>query len=132
MVETPKAASAEILVVEDDPQVRAMLRQVLEVAGFGVREASDGKDAMKRWQERPSDLVITDLLMPEMDGLEVISQLRKLSPATKIIAITGGGPTKRLNFLQPAKLLGASRTLHKPFERAELLQHVRDLLAQSA
>ncbi|TKB79543.1 MAG: response regulator [Nitrospira sp.] len=92
MVDTPEAISADILIVEDDAQVRAMLRQMLEVAGFRVREAINGKEAMKSWKADQPDLVITDVLMPEMDGFEVITSLRKLDPQSKVIAITGGGP----------------------------------------
>lgn len=91
MVDTPESASADILIVEDDAQVRAMLRQMLEVAGFRVREAVNGKEAMKSWKADHPDLIITDVLMPEMDGFEVITTLRKLDPHSKIIAITGGG-----------------------------------------
>ena len=127
MVDAPET-TADILIVEDDAQVRAMLRQMLETAGFIVREAPDGKKALQRWQERRPDLVITDVLMPEMDGFEVITALRKQDPIAKIIAITGGGATKLTNLLPAARHLGASRTLQKPFERQDLLQQVRELL----
>lgn len=132
MVDTPEAISAEILIVEDDAQVRAMLRQMLEVAGFRVREAVNGKEAMKSWKADQPDLVITDVLMPEMDGFEVITSLRKLDPQSKVIAITGGGAAKLTNLLLTAKHLGASRTLLKPFDRDVLLQQVRELLQQTA
>ncbi|MBI5855246.1 MAG: response regulator [Nitrospirae bacterium] len=132
MVDTPESVSADILIVEDDAQVRAMLRKMLEVAGFRVREATNGKDAMKSWKALRPDLVITDVLMPEMDGFEVITTLRKLDPQSKIIAITGGGAAKLTNLLPAAKHLGASRTLEKPFERDELLKQVRELLQRTA
>ena len=128
----PDTGSHSILIVEDDPQVRAMLRQMLEAAGFRVREAVNGKEAMKSWKADPPDLVITDVLMPEMDGFEVITSLRKLDPQSKIIAITGGGAAKLTDLLPTAKHLGAAKTIHKPFEREEMLQQVRDLLHASS
>lgn len=127
-LETVEPESADILVVEDDAQVRAMIRQVLEVAGYHVREASDGKKAVQTWQAHPPDLTITDVLMPEMDGFEVIIAIRKQNPTAKIIAITGGGAAKLTNLLPAARHLGASRTLPKPFERQDLLKQVRELL----
>lgn len=131
-LETPETVTADILIVEDDVQVRAMLRQMLEVAGFRVRDATNGKEAMAAWTERRPDLVITDVLMPEMDGFEVITSLRKLDPTAKIIAITGGGAAKLTNLLPAAKLLGAVKTLHKPFGRKEMLQQVQEVLRASA
>jgi CheY-like chemotaxis protein len=131
-VEAPEAVSGDILIVEDDAQVRAMLRQMLEVAGFRVWEATDGKKAVQSWNEHRTDLVITDVLMPEMDGFEVITALRKLDPRAKIIAITGGGAAKLTNLLPAARHLGAARTLLKPFDREELLRQVRDLLRCTA
>ncbi len=114
--------------MEDDAQVRTMLRQMLEVAGYRVREALDGKRAIRSWQEDRPDLVITDVLMPEMDGFEVITAIRKQDPTAKIIAITGGGAAKLTNLLPAARHLGAARTLQKPFERQDLLNQVREVL----
>lgn len=116
-----------ILVIDDDSQTRQMLRQALERAGYSVVEARDGAEGLQYYQENPADLVITDILMPEKEGLETIRELREKFPSVKIIAISGGGRTGKLDFLPVAKKLGALRTLYKPFPLQELLDAVRDL-----
>lgn len=116
-----------ILVIDDDNQTRQMLRQALERAGYSVVEARDGAEGLRHYQENPVDLVITDILMPEKEGLETIQELRERFPSVKIIAISGGGRTGKLDFLHVAEKLGALRTLHKPFPLQELLDAVRDL-----
>ncbi len=120
---------ARILVIDDEDQMRGMLRQALERAGYEVEEARDGREGLWRYQASPPALVITDILMPEKEGLEIIRDLRRDNPEVKIIAISGGGRTGNLNFLEIAAKLGAQRTLQKPFGLRELLQTVQELLS---
>ena len=119
-----------VLVVEDDEQVRTMLRMTLEQAGYEIEEAADGVAAGLAQRRRPVDLVITDIVMPEQDGLATIIDLRKNYPVTKIIAISGGGSTSPGCYLEPAKALGADLTFPKPITRERLLGAVRELVGE--
>ena len=120
-----------ILIIDDEDQPRRMLQQVLTRAGYEVIEARNGNEGLQYFRARPTDLIITDILMPEKEGLETIIDIRREFPAVKIIAISGGGRTGNLNFLEVAKRLGAQHTLQKPFELQEMLGAVRDLLQES-
>ena len=120
-----------ILIIDDEDQPRRMLQQVLTRAGYEVIEARNGNEGLQYFRARPTDLIITDILMPEKEGLETIIDIRREFPAAKIIAISGGGRTGNLNFLEVAKRLGAQHTLQKPFELQEMLGAVRDLLPGS-
>jgi CheY-like chemotaxis protein len=114
-----------VLVVDDEEQVRQLIREALEQAGYEVEEASDGKEGLKRYRSRPTDLVIMDILMPDQDGLETIMTLHREFPNSRVIAMTGGSEVIGiLNFLDVAKMLGANRTLQKPFEVKALLEAV--------
>ena len=121
---------ARILLVDDDDAIRGMLRKMLMSAGFEVEEAANGNVAVAAYCRQPSDLVITDLVMPEKDGLETIMELRRLDPAVKIIAMSGGGrslgPGER--YLESARTFGALRVLSKPFSASALLKAVSDVL----
>ena len=119
---------ARILVIDDDVQIQAMLRQMLEREGYEVVDAPDGKVGMKLYREQKPDLVITDLIMPEKEGIETIMELQREFPDVKIIAISGGGVIAAENYLCLAKGLGALRTFAKPFERNEILEAVGQLL----
>ncbi len=114
-----------ILVVDDEPQIRSMLRDSLGRAGFDVSEASDGKEAIEILRKNSFDVVVADILMPEKDGLEVIMYLQRESPLTKCVAMSA--PSNRV-FLQSAQLLGATRVIEKPFTAAEIEAAVRDVL----
>ena len=118
-----------ILIIDDEAPVRDMLRQMLEKEGYEVVEAPEGNAGIRLFRDNPTDLVITDILMPDKEGIETILELQKTFPQVKIIAISGGGRIK-LNVLPVAKAFGALRTLAKPFERKELLEAVRAVLAQ--
>ena len=118
---------ARILVVDDDEQIRQMLVQTLQQAGYEVADVTNGTEAIAAAGLVPFDLMITDILMPETDGLEVISQLRAKCPKMRIIAISGGGLSE-IDLLPTAKLLGAVRTLYKPFELKRLLAVVTEVL----
>ncbi len=98
--------------------------------GHEVVNASNGKEGIKLFRENGADLIITDIVMPEKEGLETIMELRKGYPDVKIIAISGGGRVDPESYLTMAEKMGASRTLTKPFEREELLEAVRELLGE--
>jgi CheY-like chemotaxis protein len=113
-----------ILVIDDEIGIRRALRTVLERAGYEVREARSGQDALQLWREEASDLVITDIHMPDKDGIETILELRALSPDLPILAVSGSGEKKCRALLHDAKLTGAIWTLDKPFGLTELLECV--------
>jgi CheY-like chemotaxis protein len=119
---------ARILIIDDDKMVLNMLRQVLEGAQHTVVEASNGEVAMRLWREHAADLIITDILMPEKDGLEVIRELRRECPTVKVIALSGGSRKIHFDALDVAKRFGAVSTLEKPFELKELLASVNTVL----
>ena len=118
-----------ILVIDDDDQMRVLLRQVMEWAGFEVAEAEDGREGMQLQRRQPADLVITDLIMPEQEGMETIRLLKKEFPQTRIIAISGGGRIGPEAYLPAAQELGADRVFSKPFDVRELAGAVKELLA---
>ena len=122
------AAGVCILLIDDDEQFRLMLRYMLESAGYTVVETANGRDGVCRYRQTPTDVVITDLIMPEQEGAETIEILRRDKPEAKIIAISGGPRGGKMDCLEMAKHLGAQRILRKPFEREELLQALRELL----
>ncbi|PID71682.1 MAG: response regulator [Desulfobulbus propionicus] len=117
-----------ILVIDDDEQMRTLIRQVMEWAGYEVVEANNGREGMRLQQQIKADLVITDLIMPEQEGLETITALKSLYANTKIIAISGGGRIGPEAYLPAAKELGADRVFSKPFNVQELAAAVKELL----
>ncbi len=121
---------ARILVIDDDGRVRETLRVLLTQAGHQPVFSIDGKRGMEAFAEARPDLVITDILMPEKDGLETIHDLRDLQPDIPILAISAAGHAGRMSFLGAAGLLGADRMLPKPFEFEDLLAAVTALLAK--
>ncbi|HKP01483.1 MAG TPA: response regulator [Nitrospiraceae bacterium] len=115
-----------VLVVDDEDQLRQLIREILEQAGYQVTEARDGKEAVLQYRLAPADVIIMDILMPEQDGLETTSTLRREFPNVKIIAITGSSEMIGiLSFLDVAKMLGAHRALQKPFDMQTLLDTVQ-------
>ena len=120
----------QILVVDDDPKVRWFCRSVLQHAGYVVAEAPNGRAALAALREGPAELLLCDVFMPEMDGIETILQLQRHGHAPKIIAMSGGGShLDRQNVLKIAGHLGAVRVLEKPFTADVLLDAVGDVLA---
>jgi YesN/AraC family two-component response regulator len=117
-----------LLIVNDDPQILKMLHQILEHEGYDVNEAPNGNQALRLYWENPADLIITDIIMPEKDGIEIIIKLKRDYPDVKIIAISGGGRIDSELYLDMAKKLGVQRTFAKPVERKQLLNAVRDIL----
>lgn len=116
-----------ILVIDDDPELREVLSRALSQVGYDVATASDGRQASVLYRGSIPDIVITDIYMPDKDGLETLMELRRDFPGVKVIAISGG--ISHENILHVASALGASRTLVKPFEPDELLQAVAALAA---
>jgi len=119
---------ARVLVIDDEEQVRTLIREVLEGAGHEVMEARNGREAIKLYEAHPTDVVITDLVMPEQDGIETIRELRRRVPAVKIIAVSGAQQKLNLDLLYVAEKLGALRTMEKPFDIRKLVALVEELL----
>lgn len=120
---------ASVLVIDDDQEVREFLVTVLERAGHVVIAAVNGRDGVAMFRANPVQVVITDIIMPEKDGIETILDLRREHPDLKVIAISGGGRTTPENYLHSARLLGADRAIRKPFKNEDILQAVADLTA---
>ena len=117
-----------ILVIDDDETTRHVLRAILEREGYTVLDAPDGDKGIRQYQENPTDLVITDIIMPGKEGIETIRDLRREFPNVKIIAVSGGGRIGPVSYLKMAKGLGALRTLNKPIDRTALLKTVEEVL----
>lgn len=120
---------ASILIVDDDAPIRTLLRCILEEDGHQIREAPDGEVGLILYRDAPADLVITDILMPERDGMEVTLAPTQEFLDARVIAITGA--TGDQNFLNVAKLFGARRVIRKPFTPEEIRRAVRFALAHS-
>ena len=120
-----------ILIIDDDQQFRNKLKQLLERNGYDVIAAPDGKQGLKLYRNAPTDLVITDIIMPEKEGIEVIIELRRDFPGARIIAVSGGGRIDPNEYLNMAKPLGANQTFSKPFDRKKILQAVKELLDEA-
>ena len=121
-----------ILLVDDDELLREALHQILVRAGYDVHDASNGKVAVREYRRQRSDVVIMDIVMPDEEGLGTIRELRRVDPNVKIIAISGGGLGKAGDYLGIAKMLGAMRTLAKPFVPEALLAMIAEVLAHPA
>jgi DNA-binding response OmpR family regulator len=119
-----------ILVVDDEPQILSLLKITLERAGYGVTTAGDGTEAARLYDPATCDLVITDIVMPDKEGIETIMELRAVNPGVPIIAISGGGRIDPEDYLDWARRFGVNRTFAKPLDRAELLEAVAELLAE--
>jgi DNA-binding response OmpR family regulator len=120
-----------ILVIDDDEQIRNMLRIMLQNEGYDVECAPEGKVALVLFSHSPFSLVITDIVMPEKEGLETIMELKQQHPGVKIIAISGGGRVNPGHYLDGARALGAEFTFTKPVKLDRLLSAVRVLLKNS-
>ena len=118
---------ATLLVIDDDVDVRRTIARILRNAGYDIVEAGDGASGMAALQRDHPDLVITDIIMPDQEGIETIVRIRELSQVP-IIAISGALVTGEFNALRDAMLIGADATLGKPFRADELLAQVRKLL----
>ncbi len=117
-----------ILIVDDDDTLRDVLVEYFSGLGYAAMGAPDGRTALKMQARNPADLVITDLIMPEENGLETIIELKRHDPHVKIIAMTGSGHIGSLEDLKTASYLGAELTFAKPFQLEDLLRAVKELL----
>ncbi len=119
-----------ILIVDDEPAIHDSLRRTLRSLRdtCDIFTAGNGVEALKLMQDTPIDIIITDILMPEKEGLETIMEVRKTYPAVRIIAISGGGRDGNIDFLDIAAKLGASHTLNKPFSPEQIRAVVQEIL----
>jgi DNA-binding response OmpR family regulator len=119
-----EADPMKVLVIDDDHLVRYTLSKILQRNGYDVVTASDGRRAMAVFREEWPDVVITDIIMPEQEGIETILKIRCERPEVKIIAISGGARNRNLNYLNMAEAFGADDVILKPFEAEELLSRL--------
>lgn len=120
---------ANILVVDDEAPLRHLLLDVLGRAGHHVLQAPDGRAGLQAFAESRPDLVITDLIMPEMEGIELISAIKKIDPGVKIIAMSGGGRVNPDLYLTLAAKFGAAKVMSKPVGNKEMLAAVDEVLS---
>ena len=119
---------ASVLVIDDDPAMRSTLRRILERDGHEVREAEDGDRGIRTFRAQPTDIVITDVLMPGKEGIETIVELREEAPEVRILVISGGGSMRVEAMLDDATAIGADASLAKPFTIDQLRNAVAALL----
>ncbi len=119
-----------ILIIDDEPHILLMLKKMLERTGYEIDLASNGKEGLDLFTRKPSDLVITDIIMPEKEGLETIREMKRMPPELKIIAMSGGGKISAENYLETAKIFGASRIIEKPFTQQHMEPTVNQLLEE--
>lgn len=110
-----------ILVIDDEAALRTTIRKMLESASHEVIEAENGRIGIEAFRKQPADVVVTDIIMPQKEGIETIRDIRAIDPNVRIVAISGGGRNKNMDFLRIAGKLGATATLAKPFRKEELL-----------
>jgi CheY-like chemotaxis protein len=113
--------SKRVLVVDDDADMRLTLKLALELAGYTVDVAGNGREALELQRRQPADVLITDIFMPDTDGFEAIDAFRKEFPTTKIVVVSGGAQFSKRNYLPDAELIGVEATLQKPFDVDALL-----------
>ena len=116
-----------VLVVDDDADMRLTLRLALELAGYDVDMASNGREALEAQRRHAADVLITDIFMPDADGFEAIDAFRREFPATKIVVVSGGAQFTKRDYLPDAELMGVEATLQKPFDVDTLLALLRTL-----
>lgn len=125
-------ALAKILFIDDEEAVRTLARRMLESGNHKVIEAADGVTGLKAFEEEKPDVIVTDIIMPNADGLEVIREIRRQDPEARIIAISGGGRLPDQTYLRYARKFGATAVLAKPFTPEQLLSLVDDLPSHTA
>ncbi|MFQ5763929.1 MAG: response regulator [Rhodospirillales bacterium] len=119
---------ARILVVDDEELARFTIREILTKAGHEIDEAENGNEAIERHKAEPFDMIVTDIVMPDKDGIETIIELRQIYPSPIILAISAGGPMGDTGFLERAESAGADNILAKPFSEEELVEKVDECL----
>jgi len=120
----------KILIVDDDDLIRELLYEILESNGYHVIEAENGNRALEILENESVNLIITDIIMPDKEGIETIIEIKKKLPKTKIIAMSGGGQLDANSYLSIAKKLGVTKTISKPFDPKSLLNIVSELLGE--
>jgi DNA-binding response OmpR family regulator len=115
---------ARILLIDDDAMVRDTIRHILIAEAHDVTIAEDGNSALHLFRKSSFDLVITDIMMPEKDGIEIIREMRAIRAGTRILAISGGGRIGNTDFLKIAERLGANAVVAKPFDPDELVERI--------
>lgn len=120
----------KILIIDDDPAIQEVFGQFLGGAGYEVQQAENGKTGMRMMQEQRPDLIITDIMMPEMDGLEILMSISKKHDDMPIIAISGGMRALPINFLREAKAIGAKHVFEKPVPLKVLLGAVEECIGK--
>ncbi len=121
---------SRVLIIDDELSLRQVMRVILERAGHTVLDAPDGSAGMALWHREPTDVVVTDLFMPEKDGLQVLMEMKKVATKPKIIAMSGGGQKGLLDWRANALALGADRVLVKPFDGQTLLLTIQEVLGR--
>lgn len=116
-----------LLIADDEPDVRLSLQLALELAGYSVRIAANGHEALALQRESAADILITDIFMPDSDGMETIASFRKEFPATRIVVVSGAGKRPKSDYLHAAHVLGADLTLKKPLDIEQLLERLKTL-----
>ncbi|WP_316976968.1 response regulator [Shumkonia mesophila] len=122
---------ARVLVIDDEELARFTMREILEAAGHAVEEAKNGAQGISLQRSQQFDIVITDIIMPEKEGVQTIIELQRDFPTLPIVAISGGGRTRNLDFLKLAQQYGARKILPKPFSEEDLLNAVEDCLTSA-
>ncbi len=121
---------AHILLVEDSPEVSLSVREILAAAGHTVEDAASGKEALVRLKNGPFDAIVSDIWMPEMDGIALLKEIRGAGNNIPVVVISGGAPNAPLTYTAPlAATFGANVVVYKPFERAELLKAIDTVLS---
>ena len=123
--------STRVLVVDDDAGIRNFLRMLLELEGYEVATAGNGIDALEAQRQDPAAIVLTDIFMPDAEGMETIVRLREEFPQVRIIVMSGGGAYRGANYLKLARELGAVRALKKPFPPQELIDAMREVASMT-
>ena len=113
-----------VLLIDDEPMVRKIVRKMLERAGHEVVNVENGRAGLDRLERAPFDLIVTDIIMPDVEGIEVLMTVRERHPSIAAVAMSGGGRMGNVDFLEVARKLGAAATLEKPFTQDALLKAI--------
>ncbi len=119
---------AHILIIDDDYAIRELLKEALKADGNEISDAVNGKEGVKTIRRQTTDLVITDIFMPEQEGVETIQEIRAMWPSIPIIAISGGGQYQQHSMMTLCKKIGADKVIQKPFDLADFREEVRNML----
>lgn len=117
-----------VLIAEDDDNIRYALSKLLRTAGYNVLEARNGKEATKLLRKSMPDVLVTDIVMPEQDGMGLLNEARALNPSIPVLVMSGGGNAVGLDYLSLAQTMGANATLCKPFDNDEVLRVIANLV----